>query len=55
MRAMPIALATDPSAPGHLYAGLVYGDVWFSADYGDSWEKLPFDLKSIWRSSMLVL
>jgi hypothetical protein len=54
MGAMPIALATDPAAPGHLYAGLVYGDVWFSADYGDSWKKLPFSLKSIW-TSMLIL
>ena len=54
MGAMPIALVTDPAACGHLYAGLVYGSVCFSADYGDSWEKLPFSLKSIW-TSMLVL
>jgi hypothetical protein len=51
---MPIALVTDPAAPGHLYAGLVYGDVRFSADYGDSWEKLPFSLKSIWTSLLVI-
>lgn len=51
---MPIALVTDPAAPGHLYAGLTYGDVWHSADYGDSWQKLPFNLGRIWRSMILV-
>jgi photosystem II stability/assembly factor-like uncharacterized protein len=51
---MPIALVTDPSAPGHLYAGLTYGDVWHSADYGDSWQKLPFNLGGIWRSMIIV-
>lgn len=51
---MPIVLATDPDAPGHLYAGLPYGDVWHSADYGDTWQKMPFSLGRIWRS-MIVL
>ncbi len=51
---MPIALVTDPAAPGHLYAGLTYGDVWHSADYGDSWQKLPFNLGRIWRSMILI-
>lgn len=50
----PTALVTVPGAPGHLYAGLHSGDVWHTADYGDSWEKMPFNLKSIWLS-MLVL
>jgi hypothetical protein len=45
---------TLPDAPGHLYAGLANGDVWHSADYGDTWEKIPFNLKSIWFS-MLIL
>jgi hypothetical protein len=50
LRQMPVALVTDPTAPGHLYAGLTQGDVWFSADYGDTWQKLPFNLKGIWIS-----
>jgi hypothetical protein len=32
MRRMPIALITDPNAPGHLYAGTTNGDVWHSPD-----------------------
>lgn len=44
---MPYALLADPNAPGHLYAGLRQGELWFSADYGDRWEKLPVRLPSI--------
>jgi hypothetical protein len=44
---MAYGLLTDPDAPGHLYAGLANGDVWHSADYGDSWEILPFNLGGI--------
>lgn len=51
---MPISLITDPAAPGHLYAGLTYGDVWHSPDYGDSWQKLPFSLQRIWRSMIVI-
>ncbi len=51
---MPISLVTDPTAPGHLYAGLTYGDVWHSSDYGDSWQKLPFSLQRIWRSMIVI-
>ena len=47
---MPYALLTDPGAPGHLYAGLSNGDVWFSSDYGDAWEQLPFNLGGIQRT-----
>lgn len=54
MKHMPIALVTDPQMQGHLYAGLTTGDVWHSANYGDDWEKLPFNLKGIWRSLMIV-
>jgi hypothetical protein len=54
MRLMPIALQTQPGAPGHLYAGLTNGDVWHSPDYGDTWGQLPFSLESIWLS-MVVL
>jgi hypothetical protein len=51
---MAYALMTDPNAPGHLYAGLADGDVWHSANYGDRWTQLPFNLggihdKLIWR------
>lgn len=51
---MPYALLTDPTAPGRLYAGLSNGDVWHSADHGDSWEKLPFNLKGIHRALIML-
>jgi hypothetical protein len=51
---LPIALITDPAAPGHLYAGLTYGDVWFSENYGDDWQKLPFSMRRIWRSMIVI-
>lgn len=44
---MPFALVTDRAAPGHLYAGLGNGDIWFSADYGDRWEQLPIHLDAL--------
>ena len=44
MSAMPRALVTCPGAAGHLYVGTTYGDVWHTADYGDSWQRLPFNL-----------
>lgn len=46
---MPYALLTDPEAPGHVYAGLSNGEVWHSADYGESWRRLPFELRAIHR------
>lgn len=54
MKRMPLALVTDPEAPGHLYAGLANGDVWQSSDYGDGWQKLPFNLKRVWFSLLLL-
>jgi photosystem II stability/assembly factor-like uncharacterized protein len=54
MKHMPAALVTDPGAPGHLYAGLTDGDVWHTADYGDTWHRLPFNLKGIWYSLLLL-
>lgn len=54
MAEMPIALATDPDAPGHLYAGTVRGNVWHTPDHGESWHKLPFQLPAIWRSLVMV-
>lgn len=53
MSQMPRALVTVPGAPGHLYVGTTYGDVWHTADYGDSWQRLPFDLDG--GLSLLVL
>lgn len=50
LNAMPYALLTDPAAPGHLYAGLSSGQVWFTPDYGDTWQPLPFNLGGIHRS-----
>ena len=51
---MAYALLTDPEATGHLYAGLSNGAVWFSADYGDRWQQLPFNLGSIARSLIMI-
>lgn len=48
------ALTTIAGAPGHLYAGLYNGDVWYSHDYGDTWEKLPFNLGGIWHSLLVI-
>jgi photosystem II stability/assembly factor-like uncharacterized protein len=46
---MPYALLTDPEAPGHVYAGLSDGEMWHSEDYGESWGRLPFNLRAIKR------
>lgn len=51
---MAYALITDPTASGHLYAGLSNGDVWFTQDYGDSWAQLPFNLGGIQRVMIAV-
>jgi hypothetical protein len=53
MGQMPRALVTRPDAPGHLFVGTTYGDVWHTADYGDTWQRLPFDLGG--GLSLLVL
>jgi hypothetical protein len=50
---MANALATDPKCPGHLYTGLSDGSVWHTADYGDNWQELPFNLGYIHK--LLVL
>ena len=54
MKYMPVALVTDPGAPGHIYAGLTTGDVWHSVNYGDTWQQLPFNLEGI-RISLVIL
>jgi hypothetical protein len=51
---MPCALLTDPSAPGHVYAGLSNGDVWHSSDHGASWRQLSFNLTGIHQSLIMV-
>lgn len=47
---MPYALLTDTEVPGEVYAGLSNGEVWHTADYGESWGRLPFDLGAIYRA-----
>lgn len=44
------ALVTHPDFPGRLYAGLKNGDVWQSNDYGETWNKLPFNLGGVNRT-----
>lgn len=51
---MPYALLTDPDAPGHLYAGLSNGDVWYTADYGDHWQRLLLNLGTIWTAMIML-
>ena len=51
---MPYALCIDPSAPGHVYAGLSSGDVWHSPDHGETWRKLPFSLTGIHRALIVL-
>jgi photosystem II stability/assembly factor-like uncharacterized protein len=41
-------LASDPVAPGQLYLASGHGEVWHSADYGDTWQRLPLNLGDIW-------
>ncbi len=51
---MPYALLTDPTAPGHVYAGLATGAVWHSPDYGDTWHPLNVHLGCIHRTLLLL-
>lgn len=51
---MPYALLTEPSAPGHIYAGLSNGDIWHSSDYGEQWEQMPVNLGTIRRSLIML-
>jgi hypothetical protein len=54
MTHLAYALVTDPGAPGHLYAGLSSGQVWHTADHGDSWARLPFSLGSFHGTMIMV-
>lgn len=47
-------LLTDPTAPGHLYAGLSNGDVWHTSDFGDRWTQLPVNMTAIHRSLIML-
>lgn len=50
----PTALLTFTGRPGSLLAGLRNGDLWRSADYGNTWQQLPFNLKGIWFSLLAI-
>ncbi len=52
--ATPTALVTLPGKPGQLYAGLYNGEVWHSANYGDTWRQMPFNLGGIWFSMLVI-
>lgn len=54
LNSLPATLLTDPAAPGHIYAGLSNGEVWFSQDYGDAWSRLAVDLKGIWHQLLML-
>jgi photosystem II stability/assembly factor-like uncharacterized protein len=54
MDEMPIALAIDRTAPGHLYAGTTAGHIYHTADYGDQWQQLPLSFPSIWRTMLVI-
>jgi photosystem II stability/assembly factor-like uncharacterized protein len=51
---MPYALLPDPTASGHLYAGLSNGDIWHTVDYGDQWQQLRVNLGSVWTAMILL-
>jgi hypothetical protein len=54
LKHMPIRLTTTANEPGHLYAGLTNGEIWFSMDYGDNWEKIPLNTGSTPRSLIVI-
>lgn len=51
---MPYALITDAAAPGHVYAGLANGHVWFTEDYGERWTRLPVELGGVHRAMVMI-
>jgi photosystem II stability/assembly factor-like uncharacterized protein len=51
---MAYALIPDPTLRGHLYAGLANGEVWYTTDYGDTWEQLSFNLGGIHNSMIMI-
>ncbi len=55
LNAMPYALLTDPAVSGHVYAGLRNGEVWQSADYGDTWRQLAVQFPAVYGMAILKL
>ncbi len=51
---MPYALITHAALPGYLIAGLSNGRIMLSANQGDTWEMLPFELGSLARNLVMV-
>jgi hypothetical protein len=51
---MVYGLAVVPEAPGHVYAGLGNGQVWFSEDHGDHWALLPFNLGGVHNAFTVI-
>ena len=51
---MAYALITDHSTSGHVYAGMSNGEVWHSANYGDVWKKLPFNMGGIHHTMIMI-
>lgn len=52
--ATPTTLVTVPGMPGTLIAGLHTGEIRYSSDYGDHWERLPFTLPGIWFGLVVI-
>lgn len=53
LNAMPYALLADPNTSGEVYAGLRNGDVWHSADYGDTWRQLAVHFPAVYSMALL--
>lgn len=51
---LPTSLITVPGNPGHIYAGLSNGDLWFSEDHGDHWQQEDVSLKGIWHQLVML-
>jgi hypothetical protein len=51
---MPYALIPDVGAAGHLYAGLRNGDIWFSANAGETWQQLPVNVGRIEHALLMI-
>ncbi len=51
---LPTSLQTVPGFPGHIYAGLSNGDIWFSANHGEEWNRLDLNLKGIWHQMVML-
>jgi hypothetical protein len=54
MNHLAYSLVTDRRTPGFLMAGLSSGEVWYTANYGDSWARLPLSLGSFHGKMILI-